>query len=66
MHDKWVSESRMYRSRIILHIVNEIIHSAIYAVTINGERNVEFSYDDPNMQIFAEDDPRWSNYPSVY
>jgi hypothetical protein len=48
----------MYRSRIILHIVNEIIHSAIYAVTINGERNVEFSYDDPNMQIFAEDDPR--------
>jgi len=32
---------------------------AIYAVTINGERNVEFSYDDPNMQIFLEDDPRW-------
>jgi len=31
---------------------------AIYTVTINGERNVEFSYDDPNMQIFSEDDPR--------
>ncbi|CAF0780491.1 unnamed protein product [Adineta ricciae] len=30
----------------------------IYAVTINGERNVEFSYDDPNMQTFLEDDPR--------
>lgn len=31
---------------------------AIYTVTINGERNVEFSYDDPNMQICSEDDPR--------
>ena len=34
------------------------IDLAIYTVTINGEKNVEFSYDDPNMQIFAEDDPR--------
>lgn len=31
---------------------------AIYTVTINGIRNVEFSYDDPNIQIFSEDDPR--------
>ncbi|CAF4645486.1 unnamed protein product [Rotaria socialis] len=30
----------------------------IYAVTINGERNVKFSYDDPNIQILSDDDPR--------
>ncbi len=36
------------------------IYLAIYTVTINGERNVEFSYDDPNIQILSEDDPRYS------
>ena len=42
----------------VSHSDDQIIRLAIYAVTINGERNVEFSYDDPNIQILAEDDPR--------
>lgn len=42
----------------------QILCLAIYAVTINGERNVEFSYDDPNMQMLAEDDPRWDEISS--
>ena len=38
-----------------------LTRSVIYGVTINGERNVEFSYDDPNMQIFSSEDPRQVN-----
>ena len=41
-----------------------LTRSVIYGVTINGERNIEFSYDDPNMQIFSSEDPRQVNGPS--
>lgn len=54
MLDNWVSE---YQAKNDARRMTSI-YLAIYTVTINGERNVNFSYDDPNMQIFAEDDPR--------